>query len=420
MKPNRIIFAFSLAAMVFAISCSSDENDSSYAYCVHAEMQKCLLGPFKNCQSGGLLSNDCPYQGSSSSLSSSSILNNFTEEGSFTYEGQTYRTIKIGEQWWTIDNAYGSCPTGWHSPSNSELSTLQSNFGIASNYFPSDYVWRYASGVWMVNNGFIQTTSCGKDLSSPSCSGASLQSSACERTDPCYNNNSIRCVQGSVASSSSGGGSSSSSRNSSSSSLILSVCTDNSYETGSPFTYEGLSYKTVKIGCQTWMAENLNYNVSGSTCVLCGTYGRRYNWATAMSLPSSCNSTSCASQINTKHKGICPSGWHIPSFAEWEELADFAGGGIYAGKKLKSVIGWNELEGESGNGTDDYGFTALPGGYGSYTAEGHNGHWWAANEYSGSFGDTHAYCIGLYYSDDSIHEDCNVKNVTFSVRCIMD
>jgi len=60
------------------------------------------------------------------------------------------------------------------------------------------------------------------------------------------------------------------------------------------------------------MAENLNYNVSGSECYEddpnCAKYGRLYNWATAMALPSDCNSKSCASQISEKHKGICPSG----------------------------------------------------------------------------------------------------------------
>ncbi|MCL1967542.1 MAG: hypothetical protein FWF67_06635 [Fibromonadales bacterium] len=87
-------------------------------------------------------------------------------------------------------------------------------------------------------------------------------------------------------------------------------------------TYEGRTYKTIEIGEQIWMAENLNYNVSGSICderedPACN-YGRFYNWAIAMALPSSCNSSSCASQIDTKHQGICPTGWHIPSIAEVE------------------------------------------------------------------------------------------------------
>jgi uncharacterized protein (TIGR02145 family)/uncharacterized repeat protein (TIGR02543 family) len=86
---------------------------------------------------------------------------------------------------------------------------------------------------------------------------------------------------------------------------------------------DGQTFRTVVIGTQTWMAENLNCDVSGSECYNnnesnCATYGRLYDWATAMALPSSCNSSTCSSQINAKHRGICPSGWHIPSNADWD------------------------------------------------------------------------------------------------------
>jgi uncharacterized protein (TIGR02145 family) len=136
------------------------------------------------------------------------------------------------------------------------------------------------------------------------------------------------------------------------------------------------TYDAVLIGSQIWMAQNLNYrtadaasrcypvsgngNNSDADNVRCATYGRLYKWATAMVLDESCNSNSCASSINAKHKGVCPAGWHIPSDAEWTTLTDFAGGSSTAGTKLKAASGWAG----GGSGTDDYGFAALPGGYG--------------------------------------------------------
>jgi len=107
---------------------------------------------------------------------------------------------------------------------------------------------------------------------------------------------------------------------------------------------------TVKIGTQTWMAENLNCNVTGSKCydndqANCAEYGRLYDWATAMKLNISCNSSSCASQIKAKHQGICPSGWHIPSNDDWEELINYVesnnGCSDCAARYLKATSGWN-------------------------------------------------------------------------------
>jgi uncharacterized protein (TIGR02145 family) len=149
-------------------------------------------------------------------------------------------------------------------------------------------------------------------------------------------------------------------------------------------TLQGQTYKTVRIGDQVWFAENLNYNASGSKCygedgqvvvdweddipititlspdkvrANCTKYGRLYDWATAMALTSNCNSNSCIDQINSPHRGICPNGWHIPSNADWDKLMEFVGG--EAGTRLKARNGWDG----SGDGTDDYGFSALPGGY---------------------------------------------------------
>jgi uncharacterized protein (TIGR02145 family) len=186
------------------------------------------------------------------------------------------------------------------------------------------------------------------------------------------------------------------------------------------------TYKIVLIGNQVWMAENLNYKATGSRCYgdnsggdsqnRCGTYGRLYNWATAMALPSSCNSSSCSSQIKSPHRGICPSGWHIPSDAEWDVLVAFAGSST-AGTKLKAN---SDLWNSNGKGTDDFGFSALPGGYGyssgSFYDVGDYGYWWSATEYNASG----AYYRVMSYSSANVGRDFINKSFLFSVRCVQD
>ena len=181
------------------------------------------------------------------------------------------------------------------------------------------------------------------------------------------------------------------------------------------------NYRTAVIGTQTWMAENLNYAVEGSKCcdkdpANCDKYGRLYDWATAMALPSSCNSNSCSSQIQSPHQGICPSGWHIPSDDDWDILIDYADY-VEAGAKLKATSGWNN----NGNGTDEYGFSALPGGLGYsggiFGGVGSSGYWWSASErdsYS-------AYIRFMQYSLDYVLSGNNYpKSYLFSVRCLQD
>jgi uncharacterized protein (TIGR02145 family) len=203
---------------------------------------------------------------------------------------------------------------------------------------------------------------------------------------------------------------------------------------GTPVNYEGETYETVVIGNQTWMARNLNYNASGSKCydndkANCTKYGRLYDWATAMALPSSCNSSSCASQISTKHKGICPSGWHIPSGADWSALMKVAdpscsgGDCAGAGTKLKSASGW-EPDNDDGTpfGTDDFGFAALPGGFGFpadvnfFSGVGGVGYWWSTKETSANY----AGYRDMYYENEASIWTYNNKSNLYSVRCLQD
>jgi uncharacterized protein (TIGR02145 family) len=206
--------------------------------------------------------------------------------------------------------------------------------------------------------------------------------------------------------------------------LWLLSCTtverDNFYDSGG-INYIGhddiANYKPpVTIGKQVWMTENINYNVKGSKCYdnqesNCATYGRLYDWATAMALPASCNKNSC--EISEKHRGICPEGWHIPSKAEWYELGRYVDG---KDKYLKATNGWN-----NGNGEDKYGFSALPGGNGnsdgSFSGVGDIGNWWISNEFDGIFADRR---IMSYNSDDVNYIVGSRKPDLYSVRCLQD
>ncbi|MDR2582769.1 MAG: fibrobacter succinogenes major paralogous domain-containing protein [Fibromonadaceae bacterium] len=161
------------------------------------------------------------------------------------------------------------------------------------------------------------------------------------------------------------------------------------------------TYKTVEIGNQTWMAENLNYNADGSKCYAndennCLKYGRLYNWETA--------------------KSSCPSGWHLSGDKEWETLIDIVGGLLTAGRILKSKSGWEK----DGIGIDAIGFSALPGGYGEsdggFFYVGESGLWWSSD----SYGSKNAYCFGMYSTDVARSGSRSDKSNLRSVRCLQD
>jgi uncharacterized protein (TIGR02145 family) len=136
-----------------------------------------------------------------------------------------------------------------------------------------------------------------------------------------------------------------------------------------------------------------------------------------MGLEFYCNSNRCSDQISSPHRGICPPGWHIPSDAEWQTLIDFAGGNETAGAILKAASGWNS----NGNGTDDYGFSALPGGEGNsggrFLGVGYYGIWWSATERNSYY----AYRRGIGYDDSDVgrYDDDKYANL-LSVRCLLD
>jgi len=198
--------------------------------------------------------------------------------------------------------------------------------------------------------------------------------------------------------------------------------------------YGGKSYKTVQIGDQTWMAENLNYDGGDGSLGICyddnesncEIYGRLYYWTMAMDFDPECYYDKCETQA--KHRGICPDGWHIPSDAEWNKLYELAEVGECedygdwgrcpkAGAKLKAKSGWNE----DGNGTDDFGFSALPGGSGfegDFSLAGYIGYWWSSSEYE--IGNYNVYIRDISYYNEYADWDNSNKTYLYSVRCVKD
>ncbi|WP_233134341.1 fibrobacter succinogenes major paralogous domain-containing protein [Fibrobacter intestinalis] len=165
---------------------------------------------------------------------------------------------------------------------------------------------------------------------------------------------------------------------------------------------DGKTYRTVEIGKQVWMAENLNYEMDGSYCydneaTNCQKYGRLYTWAAAMQ--------------------ACPAGWHLPNNAEWKTLFKTVGSTSVAGKNLKSESGWDG----NGNGTDEYGFSVLPAGsrngVGLYGYAGEDAIFWSSTE--GRSGG-HAYHCYFHYVNENVHSILLTKEFGFSVRCLRD
>ena len=162
------------------------------------------------------------------------------------------------------------------------------------------------------------------------------------------------------------------------------------------------TYKTVTIGAQTWMAENLNYETENSFCYgsadsNCTKYGRLYTWAAAMT--------------------ACPDGWHLPTKDEFKILFTAVGGQSTAGIMLRSTSGWYD----DGNGTDTYVFSALPAGYrdfdGEFRGVNYYADFWSSTE-NDSF---RAYFMDLYYHDSGTHLGGDDDKLSgFSVRCLKD
>ena len=298
-------------------------------------------------------------------------------------DGQVYKTVKIGAQVWMAENlnyddgkskcvnddaenckvlgrlytwdaAYSGCPNGWHLPDDSEWNDLfmdasgdigyrnRKSLKSRSGWSPRD--------IGTNTTGFSAMTSVFWTATDDKW-GDAYYADIDGGIGPVHQDKAlefhVRCVKnGAIAEAKA---------NPISLDVVYDSMTDDR---------DGKVYKTVKIGEQTWMAENLNYDDSVATPNLngrswcydnesenCGSRGRLYTWFAAID------------SVEVKYlfvavQGICPSGWHLPQPEEWETLYASVGGYSVAGWFLKSVIGW----GEEGNGSDAYGFSAFPAG----------------------------------------------------------
>lgn len=188
---------------------------------------------------------------------------------------------------------------------------------------------------------------------------------------------------------------------------------------GSVSDLAGQTYRTVMIGKQMWMAQNLNYaGATGTTgggynngTDSCSKYGRFYTWTEVMK--GAVSSTISPSGI----EGICPNGWHVPSDSEWTTMQRVVdSSNTTYGTKFKSTNGWHNGK----NGTDTYGFRVLPAGYrdsyGTVSYVEYGTGFWSASESSV----TSAWYRDMYYSYESVHRSDSYKTDGLSLRCSKD
>lgn len=396
-----------------------------------------------------------------------------------TRDGQTYRTVTIGSRTWMaenlnfmVDNSWcfqndaelcpmfgrlytwpvamgldssykienssgallhqGICPSGWHVPSDAEWDTLANDVGgadLAGWKLKSMSGWgdpgngTDAYGFRALPAGRLENDSDFVCLggvthfwsSSERVAGASWawrrdmsgglddlsRYSVSEKLG-----HSVRCLKGPQSINTSAWNSS----------ITYGGLTD---------TRDGQTYKTVKIGTQTWMAENLNFKVDSSWWYnrsddSGAKYGRLYQWTAALQLVDSCNSMVCSTRVATPHQGVCPSGWHIPRDAEWDILSAYVGGGYTAATNLKSLNGWSRLDGE-----DTYGFRALPAGDryyvdGRFYRVSEFARFWSASESSSGYAPNLGSFRGLGQSNNDLGWYGSSKKDGYSVRCLKD
>ena len=467
-RSRRLSLVFSLLSLVLSTACTDyvQEIDNQYDEWKDTQAQN---------DSSSSSSGDTPKS------SSSVVKGTLTDER----DGQTYKTVTIGTQTWMAENLnyeidgsycydgvdsnctkYGrlytwtvaleSCPAGWHLPSKEEFEILLAEIGdsLAGKMLKSKDGWdndgtgTYAygftalpAGYWNYAGGYYYE---GRDAYFWSSTGAPGEY-AIHMDLFCNNKNalltylykrygfSVRCVKDDGDATESSSSETSVSSSSKLPEPVEGTMTD---------SRDGQTYKTITIGSQTWMAENLNfayidvpYNYRGRTSDStswcydnevsnCTKYGRLYTWAAAMDSVGTwatngkgCgNGKTCSPTIPVR--GVCPVGWHLPTQTEWRMLFNTVGGSDTAGKMLKSISGWKDDEGEDNNGVDTYSFAAKPAGhrlyFGEFSGEGNYASFWSATE------DTFEQTYEMSLSGDRAYLSDGFKYVGLSVRCVKD
>ena len=216
---------------------------------------------------------------------------------------------------------------------------------------------------------------------------------------------------------------------------------------------DGQYYKTVKIGEQVWMAENLNYDPGdvsslgsyatnvcyGNLPENCAKYGRLYSWQVAMNDWTCAYGSSCKPSGTVR--GLCPEGWHLPSFDEFVTLVEpmASGKNVYdstdgtgryydAGKMLKSQTGWkpSSFGASYSQNSNESGFTALPaGGFDGmreFSQIETHAFFWSASEYNGKYDYENNVAYDLEFENSGYVADLGplTKSNVASVRCIQD
>ena len=198
-----------------------------------------------------------------------------------------------------------------------------------------------------------------------------------------------------------------------------------SWSCGDAITYNGVGYSTVQIGDQCWFAMNLrtttylngdaipqnlsdgdwSSTTSGAMAIYNNdliaemAFGVLYNWYAV-----------------DDARGLCPSGWHVPTDEEWTLMTTFLGGEAAAGDQMKTTHSWSN----GGNGTNSSGFAGLPGGgrdpwNGGFNNVGNDGYWWSSSPNGAD-----AWSRLLYYGGGSVYRYNGNSRFGFSVRCVRD
>ena len=441
---------------------SDYENDGLSVRCIQDEAENSVSMLETSSVTSASASSTVLAESASSVIPASSAKHSQSMSGNLltdSRDGQTYRIVTIGEQTWMAENlkyktqfstchkdpdscakygrlyewgeAYNACPADWHLPTEDEWRTLFATIGAKyrdySGYLGAGEKLKSKSG-WLENGngtdeyGFSALPAGESDYYYEMFNRPNVHKWVGTKAyfwsvdvDPSFSNSflvmesgtkrayfavghdrdalSVRCLknkpqQNKVPS-----------ETVPASSVVKDTIVD---------ARDGQVYKTVKIGSQTWMAQNLNYETKDSRCYKndyhnCSKYGQFYTWDDA--------------------KKSCPAGWHLPDTIEWNTLFTSVGGRLTASKYLKSTSGWKTCKNwcwANGNGSDDYGFSVLPvDGWGDnreFGSEGRRAEFWTA-----SVKDRDAYYIYLVarYSY-TIYFNRNFNYYGRSVRCVKD